>query len=84
MSFKKLVEKIKSHFKYSVYSLISQILLVILFIFAIFLIPPLLNREYEFVLRVAEFAIIGSGTLAILTFTYAMAIKHTKKTTIAT
>jgi hypothetical protein len=72
VSLKKLVEKIRSF----VYSIISEILFIILFIFAIYLIPPLLNREYEFVLRVAEFAIIGSGTLAILTFTYAAAIEH--------
>ncbi len=46
---------------------------VILLTFIIYLIPILINGEYESILKIAEFAIIGSGTLAILTFTYAIA-----------
>lgn len=50
-----------------------------LLIFIILLIPILIKGDYESILKVAEFAIIGSGTLAILTFTYAIAREGSKK-----
>ncbi len=54
---------------------------VIFLTFIIYFIPVLINGEYESILRIAEFAIIGSGTLAILTFTYAIAIGNVENAT---
>lgn len=51
---------------------------IVLLTFIIYLVPVLINGEYESILRIAEFAIIGSGTLAILTFTYAIANDKSK------
>jgi len=50
-----------------------------LFTFTFLLIPVLYNGDYESILRIAEFVIIGSGTLAILTFTYAICKENRKE-----
>ncbi len=55
------------------YGLIFITLYIFVAIFIVFLISHLINRDYELVIQIAEFAIIGSGTLTILTFTYALA-----------
>ncbi len=68
----KFLEKIKSNLK-SPYSIIFVILYIFIAIFVLLLFPILVSRDYELLIRVAEFAIIGSGTLTILTFTYAQA-----------
>jgi hypothetical protein len=47
--------------------------------FAILLLIIFIKGDYESILRIAEFVIIGSGTLAILTFTYATAKDGTEK-----
>ena len=46
--------------------------ILFLFTFIFLLIPVLIKGNYESIVQIAEFVIIGSGTLAILTFTYAL------------
>ncbi len=69
---KKSIDRLKSNLKSSVYALIFTVLYMFLAMFVIFLFPLLFSRDYELIINIAEFAIIGSGTLAILTFTYAL------------
>lgn len=57
--------------------IISFILFLFAFIFL--LISVLIKDNYESILRIAEFVIIGSGTLAILTFTYALCMGDRKE-----
>lgn len=75
----KMKERLKKIFSliklYNIYSniLISSINLIVL-TFIILLISILINykENFELILKIVEFVIIGSGTLAILSFTYAL------------
>lgn len=55
------------------YKMLRPILISFLLFFYFFMLPILLGIDYESMLKVVEFGVIGSGTLAILTFTYAIA-----------
>ena len=64
--------------KLSKYKFINLILYLFIAFFVIYLLPLLIGNEYEQIIKIAEFTIIGSGTLTILTFTYAL-VKEEKK-----
>ncbi len=55
------------------YKILRSFLIMFVLFFFLVLTPILLGTDYESMLNVAEFGVIGSGTLAILTFTYAIA-----------
>lgn len=60
---------------YEIYSrIISPILFIFVFSLVFLLAISILNNDYDldFIIGITEFATIGSGTLAILTFTYAL------------
>jgi hypothetical protein len=56
-----------------IFWLLRPILVISLLFFFFFLLPIFLGSDYDSMIKVAEFGIIGSGTLAILIFTYAIA-----------
>ncbi len=60
------------------YRSLKPILVSFTLLFVILAIQVLIGSDYESILRIAEFTIIGSGTLAILTFTYALVKKDTE------
>lgn len=59
--------------------LVLVLFFLFLFTFTFLLIPVLIKGDYESILTIAEFVIIGSGTLAILTFTYALCKENRKE-----
>jgi hypothetical protein len=82
MALPMFIVKIKSglktfmyHPEIYLYKCLKSILFIFVMILAILVIPVLIGSDYESILRIDEFGIISSGTLAILTFSYA----HEKK-----
>ena len=74
--------KIKSRFKSLIdhpelylYVILKPILSIFVMLLVVLVLPFLIGSDYEAILRIAEFVIISSGTLAILIFFYA----HEKK-----
>lgn len=74
-----LRDKSESYF----YKILRPVLIVFSLFFYIFLLPTLFGSDYESILRVAEFGVVGSGTLAILTFTFALANESGNRSKIA-
>lgn len=79
---RKIMSGLKSLIVYPqlyLYRFSKPVLISFVLLFVILMIPVLVGSDYESILRVAEFTIIGSGTLAILTFTYALVKKEGTK-----